>query len=267
MDTNFREVRLVIPCTTRITPKTVLIALQAYSLRDDAKADFAGTLRHIKEIGYEAVEFAGYYGMSSRELRSLLDDLGLKAVSSHVGYQELSDDLSRHIDYSLEIGASYLICPGYRAHERDAWVRFADFLSAAGEKCRASGVVLGYHNHSHEFERIDCHYILDILFNAVKTGTVIAQLDLGWVMYAGVDPIAYLKKYAGRCPLVHIKDFDVNKVQTEVGTGVLDLPGVVVACREAGVEWMIIETEQYNMRPIDSVRIGLENLRKAVEKS
>lgn len=162
------------PFAARITPKTVPIALQAYSLRDDAKADFAGTLKRIKEIGYEAVEFAGYYGMGSRELRSLLDDLGLKAVSSHVGYQELSDGLDRHIDYCLEIGAKYLICPDYRAQDRNAWLEFADFLSAAGEKCRASGVVLGYHNHSHEFERIDCHYILDILFNAVKTGTVVA---------------------------------------------------------------------------------------------
>ncbi len=254
------------PCTTRITPKTIPIALQAYSLRDDAKADFPGTLRSIKEIGYEAVEFAGYHGMSSRELRSLLDDLGLKAVSSHVGYQELSDDLSRHIDYSLEIDAKYLICPGYRAEERDAWLRFADFLSAAGEKCTAAGVVFGYHNHSHELEKINGDYILDVVFNAVKSDSVVAQLDLGWVMYAGVDPAAYLRKYAGRCPLVHIKDFDANKVQTEVGTGTLDLPGVVAACREAGVEWMIIETEQYNMKPIDSVRIGLENLKKAVEQ-
>lgn len=255
------------PSVTRTPSRTIPIALQAYSLRDDAEADFAGTLRRIKEIGYEAVEFAGYHGMSSRELRRLLDELGLKAVSSHVGYQELSESLDRQIEYSVEIGAKYLMCPGYRAEDRDGWLRFADFLSAAGEKCRAAGLVIGYHNHSREFEKIDGDYMLDILFEAVRSDAVVAQLDLGWVVYAGVDPVAYLRKYAGRCPLVHIKDFDENKVQTEVGTGVLDLPGVVAACREAGVEWMIIETEQYKMEPIDSVRVGLENLKKAVEQS
>jgi len=90
------------PNATGSAPKIIPIALQAYSLRDDAKADFPGTLRRIKEIGYEAVEFAGYFGMSSRELRSLLDDLGLRAVSSHVGYQELSENLDRQIEYSVE---------------------------------------------------------------------------------------------------------------------------------------------------------------------
>lgn len=255
------------PNATGSAPKIIPIALQAYSLRDDAKADFPGTLRRIKEIGYEAVEFAGYFGMSSRELRSLLDDLGLRAVSSHVGYQELSENLDRQIEYSVEIGAKYLICPGYGAEDRDGWLKFADFLSAAGEKCKAAGLVIGYHNHSRELEKTDGEYMLDILFDAVKSDAVVAQLDLGWVMYAGVDPIAYLRKYAGRCPLVHVKDFDENKVQTEVGTGVLDLPGVVAACRETGVEWMIIETEEYNMKPIDSVRVGLENLKKAVEQS
>lgn len=247
--------------------RSIPIALQAYSLRDDASVDFPGTLKAIREIGYEAVEFAGYYGMGSRELRGLLDDLGLRAVSSHVGYKELSDDLDRQIDYCLEIGAKHLVCPGYRAEDRDGWLEFADFLTAAAEQCEDAGITIGYHNHSHELGKIDGEYILDMVFGAVRSDKVTAQLDLGWVLYAGVDPIACLRKYANRCPLIHVKDFDSNKAQTEVGTGVLDLHGVVHACREAGVEWLIIETEEYNMRPIDSVRVGFENLKNAEEET
>lgn len=246
-------------------PLEIPIALQVYSLRDDAKLDFAGTLMSIKQIGYDAVEFAGYYGMSSRELRKLLDDLGLGVVGSHVGYEELRDNLNKVIDYNLEIGAKYVICPGYNSDTRDGWIKFAEFLNSVEEKCSSQGLVIGYHNHAHELKKIGNEYILDILFSAVND-RVVAELDLGWALYGGVDPIELLKKYGGRCLLVHVKDFDQNKVQTEVGTGTLDLVGVVAACRENGVEWIIIETEKYNMKPIDSVRIGYENLRKTIEE-
>lgn len=246
--------------------KRIPIALQAYSLRDDAAKDFSRTLRAIREIGYDAVEFAGYYGMSSSELRSLLDDLGLQAVGSHVGYDQLRDDLDRVIDYNLEIGAKYLMCPGYRAEDRIGWVEFAGFLCSVADKCRSAGLVVGYHNHAHELSKLDGQYILDIIFGAVEGQKVVSEMDLGWVLHAGVDPLQYLRKYAGRCPLVHVKDFDADNAQTEVGTGMLDLEGVVRTCHEVGVEWMIIETEEYRMKPIDSVRVGYENLGKAAKK-
>lgn len=242
--------------------RRIPIALQAFSLRNDAAKDFPGTLRAIKEIGYDAVEFAGYHGMSSSELRKLLDDLGLRAVGSHVGYEQLRDDLDRVIDYNLEMGARYLICPGYKAEDRAGWVEFADFLCSVADKCKGAGLVVGYHNHAHELSKLDGEYILDIIFGAVKGHRVVCEMDLGWVLYAGVDPLQYLLKYQDRCPLVHVKDFDANNVQTEVGTGTLDLEGVVRTCHEVGVEWMIVETEKYRMEPIDSVRVGYENLRK-----
>ena len=241
------------------------IALQMYSLRDDSKADFAGALRSTKEIGYDAVEFAGYYGMSSSELRKLLDDLGLRAVGSHVGYDQLRDNLEQVIDYNLEIGAKYIVCPSYNADSRDGWVEFAHFLSSVADTCEKSGLTVGYHNHAHELKKIGDEYIFDIIFDAASD-KVVAQLDLGWALYAGVDPVQLLRKYAGRCPLVHVKDFDENNKQTEVGTGALDLQSVVATCREGGVEWMIIETEQYNMEPIDSVRVGYSNLKRAAKQ-
>lgn len=240
------------------------IALQMYSLRDDSSSDFTATLRLTKEIGYDAVEFAGYYGMSGSELRRLLKDLGLRAVGSHVGYDQLRDKLDQVIDYNLEIGAKYIVCPAYNADSRDGWVDFAGFLSSVAEKCGGSGLVVGYHNHAREMEKIDDEYILDIVFDAASD-QVVAELDLGWAMYGGVDPGQLLRKYSGRCPLVHIKDFDANNKQTEVGTGALDLESVVATCREVGVEWMIIETEEYNMKPTDSVRVGYANLKKAAK--
>jgi len=93
----------------------------------------------------------------------------------------------------------------------------------------------------------------------------LTQLDLGWVLHGGADPVHYLRKMAGRCPLVHIKDFDQNKQQTDVGCGMLDLEKVVVAAAHVKVEWLILETEEYKVSPEESIRAGLMNVKKALE--
>lgn len=243
------------------------IALQLWSVRDDAQKDFVGVLKAVADMGYEGVEFAGYGGLSSKELRRILDDLGLKVAGSHVSFGDLHNDLERVIDYNLEIGNGFVVCPaapGDIVGDADGWRRFADLMSEIGSKCLSSGLTLCYHNHAWEFETFEGQYGLDIFFDTVDPELVRAQLDLGWVLYAKVDPVDYLAKYASRCPLVHIKDFDEEGRQTEVGRGLLDLEAVVAMCDKAGVEWLIIETEEYNMAPLDSVRVGLENLKSVL---
>lgn len=241
------------------------VALQLWSLRDDAPKDFIGTLKAIAKMGYQGVEFAGYHGLPASELRKVLDDLGLKVAGSHVGWGELESNLNGAIDYALALGNPHIVCPGNpgdRTQDAAGWVWFANAMSEVAEKAGSHGLKVGYHNHSHEFHMYDGKYALDIFF--ANADGVVAELDLGWVLNAGVDPISYMRKYTGRCPLVHIKDFRAEGGQTEIGTGTLPLAGIVAAAPEVGVKWHIIEIEEYNMAPIESVRVSVENLLAAL---
>lgn len=238
------------------------VALQLWSLRSETPKDFIGVLKKVAAMGYEGVEFAGYGGLSAKELKKALDDLGLKVAGSHVGWGDLEKNLDGVLNYNLEIGNPYVVCPGApgdRTSSANGWKSFAGSMSEIARKAGAMGLKVGYHNHSHEFHTYDGKYALDIFFE--NADGVIAEIDLGWVMNAGVDPIAYMKKYVGRCPLVHIKDFVKGGGQTEIGTGALPLEGIVAAAPEVGVKWHIIEIEEYNMAPIDSVKVSLDNLR------
>lgn len=248
---------------------SIPIALQLYSLRDDAAKDFPGVLKAVAEMGYEGVEFAGYGGLSASELKKMLDDLGLKVAGSHVAFNLLDKEFNQVVDFNLEIANKYLICPSAPrdlVQEADGWKSFATRMTEIGKKAREQGLQLGYHNHSWEFETIDGEYVLDIFFENADPEAVIAELDLGWVFHAGVDPVTYLQKYEGRCPLIHVKDFKKDGPQTEVGTGDIDLAGIVKAAKKLNVEWYIIETEEYNMAPVDSVRVGLNNLKAVATK-
>lgn len=250
-----------------MTAKRHPIALQLYSLRELAQEDFVRTLELTAELGYEGVEFAGYGGLSTSEMKGHLDRLNLKAVSSHVSLERLRDHLDEEMAYNRALGNLTLVCPAPpRDFERtrENWIALAKELTELGKKAADQGFRLGYHNHSFEFELFDGSYALDLLWEASEARYLFAQLDLGWVLHGGEDPVGYLRKMADRTPLVHIKDFDQNKKQTDVGCGELDLEKVLAAAADAGVvEWLILETEEYKVSPTASVRAGLENLRKA----
>lgn len=245
------------------------IALQLYSLREQAKESYVGALELTAELGYEGVEFAGYGGLTSTEMRDHLQRLGLKAVSAHVSFARLKGGLDEEIAYHQELGNTTLVCPyipeGFDGSV-EAWQKFARDLTEIGKKAADQGFRVGYHNHSFEFKQYDGVYALDIFFEAADPRYVFAQLDLGWVLHGGENPSKYLQKFKGRCPLVHIKDFDTDKKQTDVGCGTLDLPEVLQSADEVGVEWLIIETEEYAVSAKESVKTGLANLKKAQNK-
>ncbi|NLY31004.1 MAG: sugar phosphate isomerase/epimerase [Firmicutes bacterium] len=249
---------------------SIPIGLQLYSLRKAAAQDFIGVLKTVAAMGYEGVEFAGYGGLQASELKTILGDLGLKAVGSHVGFQQLDQELNQVVDYNLELGNHYIICPApprelIAESTVDDWRAFAEKMTEIGMKVKEQGLQLGYHNHAWEFKTFDGEYVLDIFYANTDGDSVIAEIDLGWTFHAGVDPVAYMQKHQDRCPLVHVKDFKRGGPQTEVGTGDIDLAGIVAAAPEVGIQWFIIETEEYNMDPKDSVRVGLENLKAVIQ--
>jgi len=241
------------------------IALQMYTLRNEAAEDFIGTLRKVAEIGYAGVEFAGTGSLSASELKSVLDDLGLRPAGSHIGLEPLEKELGEVIDFNLEIGNRYIVCPGVpeeRRNSEEAWKALAETFNGIGAECKKHGLVFCYHNHSAEFQKFNGRYGLDILLQSSDPELVKAQVDTFWVQYAGVDPAGFIRKYPGRCPLVHLKDMaEDRKSFAEIGEGILDFKAIFAACEEVGTEWYIVEQDSCSRPPIESVRISFENLK------
>lgn len=241
------------------------VGIQLYSLRDETQKDFVGTLEKVAQIGFQGVEFAGYGDIEALKMKEHLDRLGLKAVSSHVPLDRLENHLEEEIAYAKVLGMDHIVCPWatFEGMMEDV-EKLAKTLNHAGERCKAEGITLSYHNHDHEFVQIDGEYILDLLLQKTKEDNVKAQLDLCWVSRGGVNEVEYVEKYSGRCPLLHAKDYVVEPKfrQVEVGTGLVNFKGIERVAKDIGVQWFIVEQEEYNMDPFESIKISLENLKK-----
>jgi sugar phosphate isomerase/epimerase len=244
------------------------IALQFYSVRDESSKDFIGTLEKVAEIGYEGIEFAGFGDLKASELKGHLDRLGLKAVGSHTPRELLQNNLDEVIEYHLEIGSKYIACPYFKADTRDGYLEVAKFFNKVGEECRKKGLVFCYHNHDFELTKFDGTYALDLLYENTDPENMQAEIDTYWVNFAGIDEAEYVLKYAGRCPLVHIKDRKARNSDrhafTEVGTGIIDIKRLVLASEKAGAEWLIVEQDKSEMPSLKSVEISFNNLKKIV---
>jgi sugar phosphate isomerase/epimerase len=242
------------------------IALQLYTVREEMRRNPEGTLRNVAAIGYAGVEFAGYAEWKASELKSLLAKLNLRPAGGHVPIEQLERDLDAVIQFSLELGNPYVVCPWIpreRRKDKADWVAIAELFNSIGEKCSGNGLTFCYHNHSFEFEKFDDAYALDLLFGATSPELVKAELDTYWIKHGGADPAEYLKRYAGRCPLVHLKDMadDEERSFAEVGQGILDWEGIFEAAEAGGVEWYIVEQDTCPGSPFESARLSFENLR------
>jgi sugar phosphate isomerase/epimerase len=182
------------------------LSLQLYSIREETAKDFIGSLEKVAAVGYTGVEFAGYGGLSGKQMKTALDLFGLKAVSSHVPLVRLKGNLDEEIDFNLEVGNKFIMVPWNQYAGKDDFIAAAKLFNRIGEKCKKHGLQLGYHNHAFEFVQFDGEYGLDLLFRETDPELVVAELDVCWINRAGLDPIAYIKKYAKRCPIVHLKD-------------------------------------------------------------
>lgn len=190
--------------------KKLPIALQLYSVRDDMAADFEGTLRKVRELGYDGVEFAGLHGRQPAEVRRLLAENGLAAVSAHVPIDELAADIPGVVGAYKEIGCAYIALPWMDEERRPGHAKYPLLLEQAraiAEECRRQGMLLLYHNHDFEFEKVDGEYGLDRLYRDLPADLLATEFDTCWINVAGEDPVAYLHTYAGRAPVVHLKDF------------------------------------------------------------
>lgn len=241
------------------------LALQLYTVRDETARDFTGTIRRVAEMGYDGVEFAGYGSLTAEELRSLLSEVGLHAYSSHVRLDLLEQQLDQEIAYCKQIGSPYLILPWLAPDMRneEAIRILAPRLNEFGKRCREQGITFGYHNHDFEFAtQSNGKMLLDLLLSQTDPSLVSLELDIYWAAFAGVSPASVLEQYAGRIPIIHLKDMTPDRHFAEVGDGTLNLAQLLPVAEKSGTQVFIVENDAPGIPSLDSARRSLINLRQ-----
>lgn len=241
------------------------IGLQLYSVREQAAQDLPAVLQAVSRMGYDAVEFAGYYGHSAEQLRKLLDDNGLKCCGTHIGLDTLlGDNLPATVEFNKTIGNHYLIVPGLsreRTASKEAWLETAATFNQIAERLEPLGAVTGYHNHHTEFTPLDGELPWDLFFGNTRKD-VVMQFDVGNAMHGGADARPFLKRYPGRARTVHIKEYSATNDKALIGDGDVPWNDIFDLCEHGGgTEWYIVEQESYAYPPLECVDRCLQNLR------
>ena len=222
--------------------KKHLIALQVYSVRDVAEKDFAGTVRKVKEMGYDGVELAGTYGMTAVEIKKILDETGLELVSAHVPMNQLEDDAV--LDDFAATGMKYIAIPWFdEPGNQEELAATVERIRKVGERCKARGMQLLYHNHDFEFKKIGDKYILDSYYSEIPSDLLQTELDVCWVNVGGESKNMY-----GLIGGEEKKEDPSGKFEFRpVGYGLQDVPSIVAAADEAGSEWFVVEQDGPSM--------------------
>ena len=229
-----------------------LFGLQLYTLRDDLPKDPKGVLKQVSSFGYKQVEgYEGpqgmFWGMSNTDYKKYLDDLGMTMVSSHC---DMTKDFERKAAEAAAIGMKYLICPYLGAQKTlDDYKRFAETFNEKGEICRKNGIRFAYHNHDYSFKQLDGQYPQDVMMSITDPATVDFEMDIYWVVTAGEDAEAWLKKYKDRFRLCHVKDRKKGTTEAAdsvtLGTGSIDFAKILRVAQDNGMQYYIVEQEKY----------------------
>jgi sugar phosphate isomerase/epimerase len=236
------------------------VSLQLWSLRDEIKADFTRTVATVAKIGYPAVELAGYGNLEARGAKAALDAAGLKVSGMHVGPPDLRSNLSQIVSDALLLETRHVVVAWWPADQFvsvAACQKIGEILNGYGETLRAFGLQLAFHNHATEFKLLEGRPAFEWVLGAAEPRNLQAEVDMYWVHVAGYSPVRFLQEQGRRVPLIHLKD------QKELGRGPVDYPAIFAAAEAVGaVEWYVVEQEEYNHPPIESVRLDFEQLQR-----
>ena len=244
------------------------IALQLYTVREHLKTPqgVEHSLKKIHDIGYQAVELAGITCLDDVSLRRLFDAYQLTCCSMHVSIAQVADRLDNTIERMNILGCSHIAVawsgPEYRTVEGVR--QLAQILDRAGKRLRESGLMLSYHNHKFEFEKIGEYVMLEHLLRLTDPQYLMLELDVCWAQLSGANPAAWIRNAQGRIWAAHYKDATIKNdapVLAEVGEGNLDWPGIIQASEEANVAVYIVEQDTCERDPFDSIAISYRNLR------
>lgn len=244
------------------TKKLQDFGIQLYTLRDVIMNNPLDIIKKVAEYGYTQIEgFEGpkgiFWGLTTGDFKKFLDDNGLSYLSTHCN---INKDFEQKAADAASVGMKYLIAPSIGPQKSvDEWKRVAETFNEKGEICRKNGLRFAYHNHDYTFKPIEGQMPQDLLLNNTNPETVDFEMDIYWVITAGADPVAYLKKYEDRFKLGHVKDREKNatpgdhNASTILGQGSIDYPTILKWARKCGMEYFIVEQEKYaGSTPLDS---------------
>lgn len=227
--------------------------IQLWTLRDIIKADPKAVLSEMAKFGYTQIEsFEGeqgiFWGMQPKEFKSYLDGEGLKLVSSHCDWKT---NLDRKAADVASVGGKYLICPWLGPQKSiENFKEFADSFNKAGEICKKEGIKFAYHNHDYSFKEIDGLIPQQVMLEMTDPTLVDFEMDIYWVVTAGIDPISYMTKYKNRFKLCHVKDRlkDTNEpfASCTLGEGIINYSEILKKAKGLGMEYFIYEQEKYD---------------------
>ncbi len=246
--------------------------LQLYTLRDVLEKDPAGVLKQVAGMGYKQIEsYEGkegiFWGMTNLEFKKLMDDLGMTIVSSHT---DIRKDFERKAAEAAAIGMKYLIDPWEGPQKTiDDFKKIADTFNECGKICKKNGIRFAYHNHDYSFVPVDGQLPQDVMMANTDPELVDFEMDIYWVVTGKQDPLAWFKKYPGRFKLGHVKDRKKGALPTDesatcvLGQGEIDYKTILKAAQKEGMEYFIVEQEQYgNMTSTEAARLDAEYMKK-----
>jgi sugar phosphate isomerase/epimerase len=247
-----------------------VLGAQLYTLRDFCKTppEIAETLKKVAKIGYTSVQISGIGAVEAKDLAGMMEDAGVVAAATHVGWEQLRGDIDRLIADHKLWKCKHPAIAGLpeEYYSAEGAKRFADEVPPVAERLAREGMDVSYHNHNHEFIRYGAKTWLAMVYELTSPKHLKAELDTYWVQAGGGDPAAWVRKCAGREPLIHLKDMAIgpNRDQrtVEIGEGNLNWPAILKEAREGGVEWYLVEQDNtYGRDPFESMAISYRNLK------
>ncbi len=220
------------------------VGLQLYTVRSSMEDSVEDTLERVAQIGYDEVEFAGYFDRSPQQIRNILNETGLRAPAAHLPLEQLEGEWDAVVDLAAATGHEYLVVAWIDPANRtslDDYRRMAERFNRAGERANAAGLTFAYHNHDFEFQPVEGRIPQDVLMEETDPALVGFELDLFWITKAGGDALTYLTEHSGRFPLVHVKDMAVDGSMTAVGAGTIDFAALFASSEQAGIRHYFVE--------------------------
>ena len=267
-------------------PLGLPLGLQLYSVRDILPKDYDGTLKQLSAIGYREVEAAGFFGRTPAQVKLAMDQAGLHCVSAHYPLVQLLPKVDETIQFGKDLGLDYIVCaapglkdasgvkaPASRAAREsmtlDDWRWNAEQFNRIGERVHAAGMKFAYHNHTPEFRSENGVMFYDELLRSTDPSKVAMELDCGWAIVAGQNPVNLLTRYPARISMLHVKDFKITAAvtpanappSTELGRGTIDYRPIFEAAKKAKIEHAFVEQEEFDMPAMEALKVDADYMR------
>lgn len=277
--------------------KEFKIGIQMYSVRDEIENGMERALKRIAEMGYDCVEFAGYYGETAESLKEMLDKYGLEARSVHDSYEDLLANPEEKLRFLKTIGVKFFAIPKLAKDKHkgsEVFEKTAADIKKAANILKENGIQLLYHNHEFEFDEYEGKCLMDWLFGEIPPELMNPEIDTCWVNFAGIDPCEYIEKYSGKTEVIHLKDFVCRNVEglplykkvaemkkdgktvtrdgsgfeyRPVGSGVQDFESIIKSAEKAGTKYLIVEQDFHPERtPFEDAEKSVNFLKKLLAK-